>query len=481
MNIQDRRNTRVAGTEIDDSIAVNTAGRPNAGGYPLRSASLYSDDLNLLAILSTTWRYKFFVALIFLLTMVGAITTFLYVSPVYEASTILLVGGSSLDDSVQDSAKMQMTVRSQAQIAESVDVVKAALLDVGLSNVPLAQQSTLSGLAAKIWEPIPGQKKGNRPVVPVSTLDLVAADVGRMVKVRTEPNSESLIISFSHGDPRFAAKFADALARAFVNRQMELLERPGTVQFYQKQKRRFEDEVEKNSKLFETFVLQQSTYSMSDQLSLLLKRDSEHASALSQTRGSIADRLGQMTALTSQLKLLKPVTQSRYVLGLVNKLGEEPSIQNSTIADAVAPSGEPPLLMVKVFQDAMVALLKVKGELAGLRELERQQEGELLKDRDSLSQLTENRAEYERLKRNVDLAAYNVELFSKRTVDVQISEDLLGARLLTARVVQLATVPLRPSFPNDKVFLGGGTMFGLMLGVILALMLDRRRRSLHSS
>ena len=141
----------------DDPTLFPATGRPRREDYPLPNAPRFYntprisiDDLDLLSILSVTWKYKFFVAFVFLLTLAGSFEVYRLVTPVYEASTVLLVGRSSIDDPIQDSAKMQLTVRSQAQIADSIEVVKSALLDVGLSNVPVAQPSALRRLSAKI-------------------------------------------------------------------------------------------------------------------------------------------------------------------------------------------------------------------------------------------------------------------------------------------------------------------------------------------
>jgi uncharacterized protein involved in exopolysaccharide biosynthesis len=484
LNIRTSRKSSAIRTDANDPTHFSATRRPRLEDYPLPKAPhLHKQEINFLSILSMTWRYKFFAAFIFFMTFAATVSTYFLVSPVYQASTILLVGQSNIDATLQDNIKMQLTARSQVQIAESIDVVKSALVDIGLDNVPVNPPTLFHGLGAKIRRLLLGVEETKGSATLVSNIDRIAAEMSSMVKVRAEPNSESLIISFKHRDAAFTASFTDALARAFVDRQLELLKRPGAVEFYQTQKRRFEDEVSKNSKLFDTFVRQESTYSMTDQLSLLLKRESELSSAISQTRGSIAERLGQKIGLVSQLKLLKPVTQSRYVLGLVDKLGEETANQNPPASNLTAssPGGDPPLLMVKVYQDAMVSLFKVNGELAGLRELAQQQEEELSKNKTELSQLKGNQAEYDRLKRNVDLAAYSVELFSKRAVDVQITEDLRDARLLTARVVQQAAMPLIPIFPDQKMFLSAGTIFGLLMAALFSVIRGRRRLKKLSS
>ena len=143
----------------------------------------------------------------------------------------------------------------------------------------------------------------------------------RAITVKPEVKANLIRISFGHRDPVVAAEFANALARALISRQAELWSWPGAVNFFEVQRQKFEEDVRKAYAEFTSFIASTATYSISDQRELLLRRVSEVSTALATTRGNIADREGQKTALADQLKRLKPVAASPFVSNLVDELG----------------------------------------------------------------------------------------------------------------------------------------------------------------
>ncbi|WP_168166121.1 GNVR domain-containing protein [Bosea sp. PAMC 26642] len=305
-------------------------------------------------------------------------------------------------------------------------------------------------------------------------MDKAAAQLSKSVSVRTEPNSEVLKIVFRHRDPVVSAQFANALAQSFIERQIKLLDRPGAVDFFRVQTSRFDAEVERQSALFHTFVTKQMTYSVDDQRTLLLRRSSELAAALSATRGQLAEKQGQAAALTAQLRLLKPVTQSPFVSTLVDSLGGKALVGPVPRSPSRGGSieGEPPLLMIKVYQDGIAALFKLNSDLAGIRDMQTQQEAEVAKINGELAALAASQTEFERLKRDVALATYNAEIYAKRTVEEQIESDLRSAKLSNVRVIQGSLVPLQAVFPNGPIFAALGLVFGTILGLAVTLLIE---------
>ena len=95
---------------------------------------------------------------------------------------------------------------------------------------------------------------------------------------------------------------------------------------------------------------------------------------------------------------------------------------------------------------------------------------------DSLTDLT-NRSQGENLAR-VKLSELSSSAASNRSVfEAFLSrfKEIEGSDALQApdsRVISQATVPVQPSFPNKKVFLGAAVPGGLVLGLLLAMVLD---------
>ena len=110
--------------------------------------------------------------------------------------------------------------------------------------------------------------------------------------------------------------------------------------------------------------------SIDDERQLLLGRASDTSAALATTRGSIAEKTGQKETLAAQLRMLKPVTQSPFVSSLVTTLGNvdhsERNVGGATPRPLDEPRlSDPPLLMVRVYQDAMVCQSERRTDGAG--------------------------------------------------------------------------------------------------------------------
>ncbi|MDE4912174.1 GNVR domain-containing protein [Methylobacterium sp. 092160098-2] len=432
-------------------------------------------------VLRCMWKHKALMVLAVGAGIALFLSAYLLIAPVYEASTSLLVSQAS--ENISDGSRKQLElITSQARIAESEDVVRGAINRVGLDKFKGVGQSRLPGLGGWLRQIVHG-RRDTEGVVPenaggkdsgISDIDLVASVLSRRLTVRTEPNSEVLKISFQYTDPRLTAAFVNAVAESFIERQIRLADTPGAIDFFREQKKRFNEEVEMRSRLLEHFSRRERMYSVEDERSLLLHRASDIAAALTATRSSLVDKQGQKGALVAQLRLLKPVTQSPFVSNLVENLGgdEKGRSPSRGPSENTAGAGDPPLLMVRVYQDSMVALLKVNSEIAGLLDLVKQQEQEISTVNRDLTTLVSKQTEFERLKRDVAQATLNAELYAKRTTEEQINADLRSAKLTNIRVIQSATTPLRAVFPNGAQFLGLGVVFGLILGASASLMLE---------
>ncbi len=445
-------------------------------------------DLPLSYYLEAVWRKRIVVAAFMTLGLMLAAVAYVCATPTYEASTLILASQADVERDVGAARPRVEAVNSLSRIAESEEVLRTAVERVGLDRL-LRASGGGGGIVGRLRGLL---STGPRDAdTREGEIDAAARQVGRRLSVVTEPNSEVIRILYRDSDPTLAAAVANAVTQAFIEKQAKLRERPGAADFFRRQKERFEGEVGRLSAELEGFVKQQRTYAVDEQRALLLKRASEAAAALGASRSSLADRQGQREALTAQLRLLRPVTQSSFVSGLVETLGAE----GRTALPARAPRGEertaagdPPLLMVRVYQDAMVALFKVNAEIAGVQQLAQAQQTESAAIDGELDTLARRQVEFERRKRDLALATYNLDLYAKRAIEEQIDAELHTASFSSLRVAQKAFVPLQPAFPKGMLFLAAGLVLGFVLGSALAVADDlfdlsfvRRVQSLRRS
>jgi uncharacterized protein involved in exopolysaccharide biosynthesis len=451
-----------------------------------KSAKTISSEVTLIVeVARAVWRWKRLALGTFLALSDLVFVACFVITPKFEASTLLVVGQNSLDGSSEASRSTSEFSASMVQIVESPDVIRRAVEQVGLAKLVRSTNNPTIGTVRTI--PVISEilslfaRPPNREI---AAIDRAIPSLSSALEVKRELNSNVIRVSFRHEDPVTAANFVNAVAQSFVDRQLVLFSRPGAADFYQRQKVKFDEEIGRASDELRAFVATNKIYSIYDERQLLLKRSSDASAALTMTRGSISDKTGQKETLTSQLRLLKPVTQSPFVSSLVNALGGDDRAEKNNGATPKIPlqtderhlSDAPPLLMVRVYQDTMVALFKVNGELTGLANLQQEQTGEIQRLKLALEELSIKEAEFVRLERVLAQASLNSDIYARKMIEEQISAESNAAKFSTIKIFQQAYPPIKPNFPNYRLLAGFGLAAALVAAVAVALVADALAR-----
>ncbi|MDJ0391467.1 hypothetical protein QMO56_25515 [Roseomonas sp. E05] len=425
------------------------------------------------ASVGAIWKQR----LIFLLITSAAFATstvaILSLKPVYEGTTLLLAGQSSLETTREPVRPQGNNAVALTQIAQSNEVIQAAITAIGAGYAPpppSGKHSLINEARERLFGPISAVER------PLSPMAGAIADVRERLRVRSEANSNVLQISFRDPDPVLAARFANAIGQAFADRQVALSSRPGAVEFFRQQKDRFEDEHRQAAAALERFAAENRIYSIDEQRALLLRRLSDLEAKMATGRGELSEKQGQRQMLGETLRKLAPVARSSYVSSLVDAFsGDRPNVP-SRIGDLRDDrTSDPPLLLVQVYQSSMTTLFRLGAEIQGTQNLLTQLDQEHVRVATELDRLSRRADEIERLKQAVKQAAYNTDLYATRSVDEQIAAELQASRLASVKVIQEATEATRPAFPNYRLLLPAAAVFSLMLGLGCALLVSRRR------
>ena len=427
-------------------------------------------ERGILALWLAVWRSKllflFVTGVVFALIVVGSLA----IQPTYEGSTMLIGGQGSLEPLPDGSRRQAETSASLARIAESEEVVGEAIEKIGLATLVPDPGPPAASRFARLRQLV--FPLATQPQVEISTVEAYLPRIKQTLNVRGEPNSDVIRIAFRHRDPVVAAAFANTVAQTFVDRQIALQSRPGAADFFLRQRQRFDEEVRRASDELKGFSAKTGIYAADDQRQLLLRRLNDQEAALALTRGSIAEKAGQRQALSDELRRLAPVSRSPFVSSLVDALGAPtpPRPGDPRVAD------DPPLLLVRVYQDSMVALFKINSDLSGAQTLQKQQQDEVAHLRVELDRLSQDEQSFVSLKRGVDQATFNSDLYAKRMVQEQINAESNAAKLSSVKVLQKATIPLRPVFPNYRLVILVAALVGGAAGTGAALLKSRPRR-----
>jgi polysaccharide biosynthesis transport protein len=448
-------------------------------------------------MLPILWRRRRLIFVTLVLTSAAGFLFYDTFGERYEAYTLLRVGQGIKDRSTSgpfgDGPDLTGRIESLARIAATDQVIRLAASQTGsdrlFKKLKGSQISTVSEWIGQFdfLQTLPAHfdflKPGSGPDKAKNSVDALRdkglmeiADLRGLITAKAEGRTDLLKISFRHRDPVIAAEFLNHLANALVATQADLVQVPGAGTFFQQQAKRLEAEAEKAATDLRNFSVAASIYSVADQRTLLLKRADDLGNLIAATRGTLEDRKGQKQAILDQLMILRPVYQSRTVTGIVNNLRgrDHKEVENSV---GTAHNEEaPPLLLVKVYQDAMANLLKVNTELNGSLRVEKHLVSELEKVNAELASLSSREAEYDRLKRVLTRASAAADHYGSRVMEEDISQDIAKkTQLSSVRVVQLAEKSVTPVFPRASHIAILATVGGIALGSAFAVMLELAR------
>ncbi|MBW4025095.1 MAG: hypothetical protein HIU92_18535 [Proteobacteria bacterium] len=436
-----------------------------------------SIELGVQYLVLVVWRRKTLFLLVALLVVgaVGGIT--LRMQPIYEAKAQLVSGEGGLRGVSPGTLRPDELPPLLSIIAQSDEVLRAAVDKVGLDQIVARAPPDKLSLRDRLRKNIGRLRKivggGHAPVEPpgVTRMDVLLPLIRKGLSVSTDPKAAILSISYRHPNPVIATKLANAIAQAVVDRQIELYGQPGAVTFFGQEQKRLEQVFNKASERLAQFSSRTRIYADTEQQDILLKRRNQILSDLAVTRGQMAEKTGERDALANALRLLAPVARSTYVSALVDNLADnskgppmDPRLRDRTT--------DPPLLLIRVYQDSMASLFQFNAELMGAQSLERQQATELANVNAELDTFSQNQLKYAELKRAVDQAAYNLDALAKRSVQVQLDAEANTAQFSSVKLLQPAVIPVSPVSPNMKLMAVLALVGGLLCGLTAVVLVD---------
>jgi succinoglycan biosynthesis transport protein ExoP len=386
------------------------------------------------------WGRRYLVGFAYLAVVWAAVAVLILTPVKYEVSAVLFIQPGlygSDNDKYSRSSRPEEIARSQTALLESENVIRGAIGVVGVEGVRPA---------SSLW-----LQSGRDP-----TDDAYVA-AKNALRVRTEPYTSLIRVTFRHGDPKFAVDFTKALVQSFTDKHFELYSNVNAVAFFSAQQKQSNQAFARASSALAAFSSTNQVFSIENQRRLLLEQRSRLASERASTKGTIAEKESQVGIIPGQLSQMKPVNRLVQAIGLIQNQAKT-SEESPPISQLAT---DPPLLLVRVYQDTVATLVKLNTELAGLRALAKHQDAEITKVDADLSVISAREAEFEMLRLEVTQAKFNSELFTKRAFDEQLSQDLNEKRLSSVQVVQQATLPLEPIWP-PRLFISLGLLLSLL-------------------
>lgn len=414
------------------------------------------------------------------IALIVAVSICVFAPASYRASAILLVKPgefieSNTEATLASFARHDQKLNTLVEVLKSPEVVGRSIDKVGIDRLFPNLKSGMTDLprfAQTMRNVLELWKYGSISSERDTLHDDAVFKATKLITAVVKPRTDLIVVSFYHADPEVAAEFTNTLLNVFGMRIKELYARTGADKFFHTERKKYDEAFEASSSQLSAFAISNNAYAIEEQRKLTLERRNELLASAVKTRGSIIEKQNQAAETADQITNLKPIAQYPQIRDLARSTPKTRSSSKTHSSSPEIPSAAstPPLLLVKVYQETVQSLVKLKSEIAGLRALEVNQKAELIAIDSDLRKLAEDEAKFDRLKLEVDQARADSKEYSALAAKEHLAAQVAGMGFSTVEVAQTASIPSVPSFPNPYVLLPVGLSVGLLIGLGLPLL-----------
>lgn len=422
--------------------------------------------LQFLVILKAHTKLILF-TLVLSVALVSGISLMLPKAYTSTASLVVNVRGA---DPVTGQAIQGQQVSSY--LATQVDVIRSQSVALKVvDDLKLAQDAAF-------------QQQFQRDIkAPISIRDWLADTLLKNLDVKTSTGSSVLYVTYKSGDPQMAARLANAFVQAYIQTNLELKTQPAkqTAVWYNLQLAALRENLEKSQEKLSSHQQSQGIVSLDEKLDIESTRLAELSNQLVAAQGQTYDSLSIQNNASSASA---SVVNNPVIQGLKGELARSEA-KLSQLAQRVGNNhpeylraeAEVSSLRSKLASEIDTARQSINSNLSVARQRERELRAALEAQKAKVLALNATRDAGVVLAREVESAQRAYDQALERFTQTQL-EGHAGQTEIS--VLSSATVPLLPATPNVNLNVALSVLFGILLGVGLALiseMLNRRVRS----
>ncbi|WBL80336.1 Wzz/FepE/Etk N-terminal domain-containing protein [Bradyrhizobium xenonodulans] len=433
--------------------------RPQVDDHRAAEKEIEQSDSLELFVLRALRRYWLISAAVFVLGILFAVLLHALLDTKYEATASLLIDNGKQSEANQGSDSV--FVNSQIELLNSELVLRSAIQNVSDSKLyPRSPDSEFSQLLAYLGMP---QKKMNNE-------DRAYKLAARALKVQLEPRTSMIRVSFRHQDPRLAASFVNGLTESYLSKYRALYTQAGAADFLRGEVDQLQRKVGTAASVLGAFVTANRTYSIDEQKKLLLTRQSDLAKSMATVRTELAQKQEELRVVEEQISQLKPNAARASQARDPSKPAPETAVplpyNRNLFGD------DPPLLLVKLYQETTQQFLTLKMTIAGLRAAESAHAAELDNVAKDLATLAGLESETNRLKRQLGTAEQELAEITSRAGEKRIATAMTENNLSAIKIAQPASVPFETAGRSVWLFLAIGSFLSALIAVGVACALQ---------
>jgi uncharacterized protein involved in exopolysaccharide biosynthesis len=409
--------------------------------------------LELQWVLEALWRRRLLAAAIFgaVMLLAGVYTAF--ATPMYEATSLLLVkfgreyvyqddvggGGGQVVPRGRETL-----INSEIQILRSAEVVKGVVEAMGVGTL----------YPSLVAEPIEG-----RPVESVAAARLLAN-----LQVRAVQDADVIQVSLRNADPQVTARAVNLLVDLFKEKHLEAFGEPQATAFLQEQAGKSSDELKAAEATLLAFQAEHPQFSLQDKDALLLRERTELETALREVENQIvAARQRSLNAdppiPSAQEELLRLRLAERKLLNTHN----DDSRQVQNLRHEIALVEE----FLKLEESDNSG--RHGQEMSMLSARKQRLDERLVAVEQDLHSLPALSQRFRELERDVEAKEGSYKRITQRLETARTSAEMDRQKIANISVIQPAYAPLEPVSPRPllnlvaALIVGGGLAVGAAL------------------
>ncbi|MBW2058459.1 MAG: hypothetical protein JRJ26_13280 [Deltaproteobacteria bacterium] len=388
-------------------------------------------------------KHRWKIAVLFLSTVITVAVGSMMATPVFRASSQLLVRAGREDiyvspsggaPAVVDYSRESEKVNSEIAILKSFSLVVSLVDRMGVSRLFDYPDRTLKG---RLF----GGKEQKEEKKKIPSLQGVYKAVANSLKVSAVPRSNVINVTFEWPDPVIAARVVNTLVGLYLDQHIRVYTNPRTYSLLEEQAKKWEQRLRESERELEAFKRSHSITSLSQQRTILLGRLSDGRSQMRKTENEIQENLelvaslqGQLSSLDQNVQLQETVNKTSQTLAALKArlvdlelqgLKEEIRRVKKMIAEEekkeqkVVVSGKSP-----VRQNLETDLLRAKARLEALKAKARSQKSQIASYRKDLANLDRFEKQINELKRQVSINEANYKLYLRKFEEAKIGESM---------------------------------------------------------
>ena len=450
------------------------------------------------AINRNKWRIAALVAAVTVLAVLYAQS----LQHVYRATATILVETSkpkvvSIEEVYSGSMGSYEYLYTQAGILQSRELAARVVRKLHLAQHPAYRP----GSAPPPWYArfLPGALVSRPPQAapPPEVLEqALAGAIQGAIDVKPVRNSQLLQISFESHDPRLAAQVPNALADIYITADMEarLKVRARAMAFLGEQSEALRKKLVASEKALQEYrerekILDVKGLSLGgatreiEQLTSALiearRKRAEAEAALSQVKGlRVAEGTAAVEALPTVLR--NPLVQRAkdQEADAERRLADASKRYGSEHPRMIAAQAELRSAKENLGRQVRIVVASIQKEYEAARANEAATERALEQAKGDVQSLNRKEFRLAALEREVSTNRQLYDLFMQRSKETDVSSELQSA---VARVIDPAVVPTSPSGPNKRRIVLIAVFMSLLLGMALAVLIERLDNTVKTS